>query len=97
MALSPTSPNARPSANRSRRRSQAQPCGSTRPRRVFSSRARVSDGEQTSSDVPLKIALDYCLDLENGNRADGAKVQVWQCDPNNQNQQWLMFPWILQP
>jgi len=32
--------------------------------------------------------LNKCLDLNNGSSANGAKVQVWDCDSGNNNQLW---------
>ena len=34
---------------------------------------------------------NYCLDLENGERTIGLPMQVWQCNPNTNNQVWYFF------
>ena len=31
---------------------------------------------------------DKCLDVTNGNNADGTKLQIWPCTPNDINQQF---------
>lgn len=31
-----------------------------------------------------------CLDLDSGNPADGARVQQWDCQPGNANQDWIL-------
>jgi len=45
-----------------------------------------------SSALPVQImdANGGCLDLPNGNEANGTKVQIWACDPTGVNQTWFM-------
>jgi hypothetical protein len=34
-----------------------------------------------------------CLDVVGGKKADGAKLQVWDCSAGSKNQQWVYTPW----
>ncbi len=39
--------------------------------------------------ITLKsYTTNYCLDLENGDHADGVPLQVWSCNYNTNNQIW---------
>ncbi|KAL0058751.1 hypothetical protein AAF712_014559 [Marasmius tenuissimus] len=38
---------------------------------------------------PMKIFGDKCLDVKDGINADGAKLQLWTCEPGNTNQLWI--------
>jgi Ricin-type beta-trefoil lectin domain len=50
----------------------------------------------TDFDVPFpqrrillkSYTMNFCLDLENGLPDDGLPLQVWQCNPNTNNQRW---------
>lgn len=37
------------------------------------------------------VNTSVCLDLENGDIHDGVPLQVWQCNPNTDNQKWNIF------
>ncbi|KAK1221241.1 hypothetical protein PQX77_015949 [Marasmius sp. AFHP31] len=38
---------------------------------------------------PMKIFGDKCLDVKDGINTDGAKLQLWTCEPGNTNQLWI--------
>ncbi|KAG7090701.1 hypothetical protein E1B28_009795 [Marasmius oreades] len=44
---------------------------------------------QNSGPQPLKIFGDKCLDVKDGNNADGTKLQIWTCVNGNTNQLWI--------
>lgn len=47
--------------------------------------------QPTQFTVPIKqYGTNYCLDLENGQTQDGVPMQVWQCNPNTNNQKWVI-------
>ncbi|KAF7301003.1 hypothetical protein MIND_00663700 [Mycena indigotica] len=42
----------------------------------------------------IRIFGDKCLDVTNGNTANGAKLQIWTCAAGNTNQQWVSSDWV---
>lgn len=36
----------------------------------------------------VKVFGNKCLDVKGGNKADGTKLQIWSCTPNNSNQKF---------
>ncbi|KAG7088987.1 hypothetical protein E1B28_012933 [Marasmius oreades] len=44
---------------------------------------------QSSAPQPLKVLGDKCLDVIDGNNADGTKLQIWTCIPGNTNQLFI--------
>lgn len=34
------------------------------------------------------LTAGFCLDLTNGNKANGNRMQIWQCSTGNTNQVW---------
>ncbi|KAH6891604.1 ricin B lectin domain-containing protein [Coprinopsis sp. MPI-PUGE-AT-0042] len=72
---------------------QVWSCSATNPNQLF---------EHLSKEM-LVIPDDYinwvtqpskCLDLTDGNTADGTPIQIWECDRPNPNQHWQLQPVI---
>lgn len=41
----------------------------------------------------VKVFGTFCLDVTNGVKADGTKLQIWTCSAGNPNQQWSWGKW----
>ena len=71
------------------------PCGQ---QQIGSYWTRISVGEREFPFVPtmrLKSPFaNYCLDLENGETTMGLPMQVWQCNPNTNNQVWYTIVFV---
>ncbi|KAF9264570.1 hypothetical protein L218DRAFT_998537 [Marasmius fiardii PR-910] len=50
------------------------------------------DPGQNVGPQPLRIFGDKCLDVTDGNNADGTKLQIWTCIPESTNQLWIQSP-----
>ena len=37
---------------------------------------------------------DACMDLEDGWTWDGVAMQIWECNPNTNNQKWNLYPTV---
>ncbi|KAG7088985.1 hypothetical protein E1B28_012931 [Marasmius oreades] len=46
---------------------------------------------QSSQPQPLRVLGDKCLDVIDGNNADGTKLQIWTCVPGSTNQLFIPF------
>ncbi|PVF90931.1 hypothetical protein CPB86DRAFT_720370, partial [Serendipita vermifera] len=42
--------------------------------------------------TPFKVFGDKCLDVTEGNDADGTRLQIWTCYEGNTNQLWQINP-----
>ncbi|KAK7014253.1 ricin B lectin domain-containing protein [Favolaschia claudopus] len=45
--------------------------------------------KQSAGPQQIKVFGDKCIDLKDGAKADGAKLQIWTCAGGNTNQQWI--------
>ncbi|CAK5270091.1 unnamed protein product [Mycena citricolor] len=44
---------------------------------------------QNSGPQPIKVFGNKCIDVTNGVKANGTKLQIWTCAAGNTNQQWI--------
>jgi hypothetical protein len=45
---------------------------------------------RVSGDQLINTSTNKCLDVRDGNSANGARLQLWECDSNNRNQRFKM-------